>query len=342
MRSRSTRPSCSPCCSPGAGAAGAAASAARQLGRPRARLRPRGRDERLRRLRLRPARQGLPLHPRPLLHGDDDRDARQAARRPRPARHLRAATSASAAPPAPAAWRSTRRAATRRTAPATRSCCAAPAANRWPTAAASCAPPAAGGSRSPASAPTAAPSRRCRPKATPARSTSSTRSPVDQYVKGVIPNESPPSWPTEELKAQAVASRSFALTAGVGGNGFDLYADTRSQVYKGLESEYATHQRRRRRDPRPGRRVPGQGRRDPLLRLLRRPHREHPERLRRPRSPTCRRPRPLRLLLPAAHLDAEIQRPGNQLQAQRLPRRAAEAGRHHQDRRLPADHRPRS
>ncbi len=61
---------------------------------------------------------------------------------------------------------------------------------------------------------------------------------VDQYVKGVIPNESPPSWPMAELKAQAVASRSFALTAGVGGNGYDLYADTRSQVYKGLESEY--------------------------------------------------------------------------------------------------------
>ncbi|MGE5407632.1 MAG: SpoIID/LytB domain-containing protein [Syntrophothermus sp.] len=62
---------------------------------------------------------------------------------------------------------------------------------------------------------------------------------VEQYVKGVIPNESPPSWPLAELKAQAVASRSFALTAGRGGNGFDLYSDTRSQVYKGLESEYA-------------------------------------------------------------------------------------------------------
>ncbi|HEX4668995.1 MAG TPA: SpoIID/LytB domain-containing protein [Solirubrobacterales bacterium] len=62
---------------------------------------------------------------------------------------------------------------------------------------------------------------------------------VDQYVKGVIPNESPPSWPEEELKAQAIASRSFALTGGVDGNGFDLYDDTRSQVYKGLESEYA-------------------------------------------------------------------------------------------------------
>ncbi len=64
--------------------------------------------------------------------------------------------------------------------------------------------------------------------------------PVDQYVKGVIPNESPPSWPMAELKAQAVASRSFALTAGVEGHGFDLYSDTRSQVYKGLESEYTT------------------------------------------------------------------------------------------------------
>jgi stage II sporulation protein D len=62
---------------------------------------------------------------------------------------------------------------------------------------------------------------------------------VDQYVKGVIPNESPPSWPMAELRAQAIASRSFALTGGVGGNGFDLYSDTRSQVYKGLESETA-------------------------------------------------------------------------------------------------------
>ncbi len=60
---------------------------------------------------------------------------------------------------------------------------------------------------------------------------------LEQYVKGVIPNESPPSWPIEELKAQAVESRSFALSAGVEGNGFDLYSDTRSQVYKGLESE---------------------------------------------------------------------------------------------------------
>jgi stage II sporulation protein D len=64
--------------------------------------------------------------------------------------------------------------------------------------------------------------------------------PVEQYVKGVIPNESPPSWPAEELRAQAVESRSFALAGGVGGNGFDLYDDTRSQVYDGLSSETAS------------------------------------------------------------------------------------------------------
>jgi stage II sporulation protein D len=64
--------------------------------------------------------------------------------------------------------------------------------------------------------------------------------PVEQYVKGVVPNESPPSWPAAELQAQAIESRSFALTAGVGGNGFDLYDDTRSQVYDGLSSETAT------------------------------------------------------------------------------------------------------
>ncbi len=61
--------------------------------------------------------------------------------------------------------------------------------------------------------------------------------PVDQYVKGVVPNESPPSWPQAELRAQAVAARSFALSVNVGGNGFGLYDDTRSQVYEGIDSE---------------------------------------------------------------------------------------------------------
>src|SRR4051794_34375575 len=63
---------------------------------------------------------------------------------------------------------------------------------------------------------------------------------LEAYVKGVIPNESPPSWPMAELKTQAIISRSFALTGRVEGDGYDLYSDTRSQVYKGLESEYTS------------------------------------------------------------------------------------------------------
>ena len=62
---------------------------------------------------------------------------------------------------------------------------------------------------------------------------------IDQYVKGVIANESPPSWPLAALEAQAVAARSFALSTSVDGNGFDLYDDTRSQVYEGIDSETA-------------------------------------------------------------------------------------------------------
>jgi stage II sporulation protein D len=60
---------------------------------------------------------------------------------------------------------------------------------------------------------------------------------VDQYVKGVIANESPSSWPQAALRAQAVAARSYALTVQVDGNGFDLYDDVSSQVYEGLVSE---------------------------------------------------------------------------------------------------------
>ncbi len=63
---------------------------------------------------------------------------------------------------------------------------------------------------------------------------------LEQYAKGVMSNEVPPSWPAEELKAQAVAIRSIALTSDVGGATFDVYPDTRSQVYGGIESEYAT------------------------------------------------------------------------------------------------------
>jgi stage II sporulation protein D len=66
---------------------------------------------------------------------------------------------------------------------------------------------------------------------------------VDQYVKGVIANESPAEWPQAALRAQAVAARSYALTVQVDGNGFDLYDTTSSQVYEGIGSETAATNR---------------------------------------------------------------------------------------------------
>jgi SpoIID/LytB domain protein len=63
---------------------------------------------------------------------------------------------------------------------------------------------------------------------------------IDQYLKGVIPNESPASWPQAALRAQAVAARSYALSVQVDGNGFDLYDTVASQVYEGMASEAAS------------------------------------------------------------------------------------------------------
>lgn len=62
---------------------------------------------------------------------------------------------------------------------------------------------------------------------------------IEGYVKGVVPNEVPASWPKHALRAQAVAARSYALSTGVDGDGFDLYDDVRSQVYGGKSSETA-------------------------------------------------------------------------------------------------------
>jgi stage II sporulation protein D len=53
---------------------------------------------------------------------------------------------------------------------------------------------------------------------------------LDDYVQGVVPAESPASWPLDALKAQAVAARTYAVTTSKGGVGWDQYPDTRSQV----------------------------------------------------------------------------------------------------------------
>ena len=63
------------------------------------------------------------------------------------------------------------------------------------------------------------------------------RLPLDDYVKGVVPNEMPASWPADALRVQAVAARGFALRSGIDGDGYSLYDDTRSQVYGGADAE---------------------------------------------------------------------------------------------------------
>ena len=59
---------------------------------------------------------------------------------------------------------------------------------------------------------------------------------LEQYLYGVVPSEMPYTWLPEALKAQAVAARSYALATRKSG-AFDLYPDTRSQVYLGIEHE---------------------------------------------------------------------------------------------------------
>jgi stage II sporulation protein D len=60
---------------------------------------------------------------------------------------------------------------------------------------------------------------------------------LETYVRGVVAAESPASWPVAALRAQAVAARTYAITGQVGGDGYDQYADVRSQMYLGVAGE---------------------------------------------------------------------------------------------------------
>src|SRR5688500_15370877 len=64
---------------------------------------------------------------------------------------------------------------------------------------------------------------------------------LDTYLRGVVPVEMPHSWPTEALRAQAIVARSYAARAlRPRTSWFDVYDDTRSQVYHGQLGERAT------------------------------------------------------------------------------------------------------
>ena len=60
--------------------------------------------------------------------------------------------------------------------------------------------------------------------------------PIESYLQGVVANEMLASWPLEALKSQAIAARSYAW-ATQRDDRFDVYPNTRDQVYGGASSE---------------------------------------------------------------------------------------------------------
>ncbi len=62
---------------------------------------------------------------------------------------------------------------------------------------------------------------------------------LEEYLYGVLKNEVDPQWPAEALKAQAVASRTWALYSlnRFALEGYDVRATTESQVYNGVTAE---------------------------------------------------------------------------------------------------------
>jgi stage II sporulation protein D len=62
---------------------------------------------------------------------------------------------------------------------------------------------------------------------------------LEDYVRGVVAEEMPASWPQQALDAQAVAARTYVLADTPVSPDYDVYADTRSQMYGGVGAETA-------------------------------------------------------------------------------------------------------
>ena len=60
--------------------------------------------------------------------------------------------------------------------------------------------------------------------------------PIDDYVQGVVPGEMPSDWHPGAARPGR-AARTYALATRKGGEVFDQYPDTRSQVYRGVSGE---------------------------------------------------------------------------------------------------------
>jgi stage II sporulation protein D len=63
---------------------------------------------------------------------------------------------------------------------------------------------------------------------------------LEHYLYGVVAAEMPAAWPAEALRAQAVVARSYAVRSRRPDLPFDVFADVRSQVYRGVAAEVAT------------------------------------------------------------------------------------------------------
>ncbi|HAC64931.1 MAG TPA: sporulation protein [Cyanothece sp. UBA12306] len=65
---------------------------------------------------------------------------------------------------------------------------------------------------------------------------------LEEYLYSVVGSEAYPTWPIEALKSQAVVARTYALykSSNAGNRYYDLDTTTRTQVYKGLETEFVT------------------------------------------------------------------------------------------------------
>jgi stage II sporulation protein D len=61
---------------------------------------------------------------------------------------------------------------------------------------------------------------------------------VDQYLQGVVPLESPPSWPAAALEAQAIVARTFALGRRSMSRPYDVVATDSDQRWGGVEAEH--------------------------------------------------------------------------------------------------------
>ncbi len=61
--------------------------------------------------------------------------------------------------------------------------------------------------------------------------------PLERYLRGVVPSEMPRRWHADAYEAQAVAARSYALSQLHPDASYDLFADTRDQVYGGIAAE---------------------------------------------------------------------------------------------------------